>query len=146
MPTVFIPFLNVHFCGELLTTYGTTASLGNDRSLTVCSRTSKEFCDSFTAYIEMPPERAVLKRVVVRWINIVTLAGVVYMTVVERSVTGALKRHTIRTTHLRIKGRGKIYTPYRSKIYVASVEHESMKRACKRCYIPARLRTRPLSI
>ena len=107
MSTIFIPFLNVHFCDELLTAYGTTASLRNDRILTVCSRTSKEFCYSFTASIEMSPERAVLKRVVVRPIHFVTLSGVVYVTVVKRSVTGALKRHTIYTTHLRMKGRGK---------------------------------------
>ena len=52
----------------------------------------------------MPPECAVLKRVV-RGIHFVTLSGVVYVTVVYRCVTGARKRHTIYTTHLRMKGR-----------------------------------------
>lgn len=94
---------NVYFCDELPTTYGATASLRNDMIFTICSRTSKEFCDSFTASVEMPHERAVLKKVVVRRIHFVTLSGVVYVTVVKRSVTGALKRHTIHTTHLGIK-------------------------------------------
>lgn len=106
LSTIFIPFLNVHFWDELLTTYGATASLRNDRIFTGCSRTSKEFWDSFTASVEMPPQRAVLKRVV-RPIHFVTLSGVVYVTVVKRCVTGALIRHTIYTTHLRMKGRVK---------------------------------------
>ena len=105
--TIFILLLNVHFCNELLTTYGATASLGSDRIFTVCFRTSKEFCDSFTTSIEMPPKRAVFKRVVRYRIHFVTLSGVVYVTVVKRSVTGALKCHTIYTTHLRMKGRVK---------------------------------------
>ena len=55
----------------------------------------------------MPPKRAVFKRVVRHRIHFVTLSGVVYVTVVKRSVTGALKCHTIYTTHLRMKGRVK---------------------------------------
>jgi len=91
---------------ELLTTYGATASLRNDRIFTVCSRTSKKLCDSFTASVEISPEAAVLQRAVCR-IHFVTLPGVVYVTVVNRCVTGARKRHTICTTHLKMTERVK---------------------------------------
>lgn len=82
-----------------LTTSQATASFGDDIFGTICSRTASEFLDSLAPAAISFSVVTAYRKVVLR-VHVVTLSGVIYMTVEESSVTAAGERHAIHTTHL----------------------------------------------